>query len=52
VAVEVTFDFEGDRSGAPVKRRAGAVYTVAHGKIIRAEHFMDRAEAFAAAGIE
>ena len=51
VLVDVTFDFTGDRSGAPVRQDAAAIYTLRGGKIVRAEHFMDRAQARASAGL-
>jgi ketosteroid isomerase-like protein len=51
VLVDLNFDFEGGRSGAPVHQRASALYTLHGGKIVRAEHFMDRAGARAAAGV-
>jgi ketosteroid isomerase-like protein len=52
VLVDIAFDLKGGSSGAPVHQRGAAVYTVRKAKIVRAEHFMDRAEALAAAGVE
>ena len=51
VLVEVTLDFTGDRSGAPVRQDTAAIYTLREDKIVRAEHFMDRAQARALAGL-
>ena len=47
---DVTFDLAGKRSGAPFHKRAAVIYTVGEGKIVRAEHFMDRSAARDATG--
>jgi ketosteroid isomerase-like protein len=52
VLADVAFHFEGESSGVPVSDAVAAIYTVEDGKIVRAEHFTDRAAARAAAGIE
>jgi ketosteroid isomerase-like protein len=47
---DVTFDLPGQRSGAPFQKQAAVIYTVRNGKIVRAEHFMDRSVAREVAG--
>ncbi|HEX6586169.1 MAG TPA: nuclear transport factor 2 family protein [Solirubrobacterales bacterium] len=46
---DVTFDLAGKRSGAPFHKDGAVIYTVRDGRIVRAEHFMDRAAAREAA---
>ena len=41
----------GKRSGAPVERRDGRVWTIRDGKPVRLEYYGSRAEAFEAAGL-
>jgi ketosteroid isomerase-like protein len=49
VIAEVAFELAGVRSGAPLRKQAAVVYTFREGKIVRAEHFMDRSVAREAA---
>ena len=44
-------DFPESRSGAAFRKQAAVVYTVRDGKIVRAEHFMDRSVARETAGL-
>jgi ketosteroid isomerase-like protein len=49
VLAEVAFTFAGDQSGAPIHEQGAVIYTVSDGKIVRGEHFMNRAAAREAA---
>jgi ketosteroid isomerase-like protein len=51
VLAEIGFAFAGDQSGAPIHEQGAVIYTVSNGKIVRGEHFMDRAVARAAAEV-
>ncbi len=51
VLADVSFDLTGERSGAPFHKDAAVIYTVREGRIVRAEHFMDRTAAQEAAGL-
>jgi ketosteroid isomerase-like protein len=52
VLVELVFDLEGESSGVPILEPAAALYTVEEGKIVKAEHFMHRADARSSAGLD
>jgi ketosteroid isomerase-like protein len=52
VLADVAFELAGRSSGTPVNQLAAVIYTVRDGRIVRAEHFMERAEALRAAGVE